>query len=452
MDNKNAKKVLFIPSGIGLAHLGRLIVVAKELQKRGNSVVFGASKESSQILKKEKLSFRILPELTRQSLEDIKKLRLNLYSTKNIEDFVKSEITLIRAEKPDLVVSDTRPTAKISSKITSVPLVTINNANLSTFYDYSNASFPLPTFFLSEFLPVRVISQFEKKWMQKNVLSKVGPTLIEAFFIKQLLKFNIVLRKFRQAPIKSLYSLFRGDLTLICDAPFFRPMKTLPKDVIMTGPLFWQPSINPPIWARNLESKIREGHKIIYVTAAGTGDKYIFKKVLETVCDFPAIIVATGGNAVNIKDLKLPKKDNLFLTDFLPGDWIMKNARAVIFFGGNSTAYQALSNGTPQITLPLHLDQQDNANQLSRLGTTIILNPFKVSKETLLPALSEILFNPKYKNTCLKCKKELENWPGVANAANEVEKFMQKGKRIPKSKNPLTKIFERVFLKKSLNP
>lgn len=424
------KKILLIPLGAGIAHVGRTLMLARELKKRGHEVVFASGKMVSPIIKKEGFINFTIPEVPfKKNLKKLRRLDSNFYTTSLIKEFIKAELNLYKRIKPDLVISDTRVTTRISTKIAKIPLVTINNANVTKYYDYKKARFPIPIFFLNEFVPSTLLYPLERKWMQKEVLSRVGPPIVEALLVRQLMKFNLAMQSYDLAPIKSLYNLLKGDLTLIVDVPFFRPIKKLPKDVKLVGPLSWQPPQYLPDWAKDLEKLAKSKKPIVYVTAAGTGDGKIVKKTVESLSEFPATIVITTGNAMSLDSLGNITRKDFYLTDYLPGDWIMQKAKAVVFFGGNSTAYQALANGVPQVILPLHLDQQDNANQLERLGTGIAINPNRFDEKILIEKLSLVIYHKDFKKKSEKYKGLLRKWNGPANAANEVEKFLKSRKK-----------------------
>src|SRR3990172_2225096 len=156
--NKNMKTVLFLPIGLGLAHVGRLIMIARELKKSGARVVFGAGSHAIPLMKREKLQFIEIPEFPKETYDN--KMKNNnpfVYTRKIIEEFVKAEINLYSKIKPDLVVYDARFTAKISAEIVGVKTVSVANANMTPYYDFSKVKFPFNTV-LGKFIPERMIS------------------------------------------------------------------------------------------------------------------------------------------------------------------------------------------------------------------------------------------------------------------------------------------------------
>lgn len=421
-------KILFIPFGIGIAHTGRLSMIARELAKDNHEIIFSSTSDTKEILKKEGFKSFFLPELDRGSLEKAQKLNTNFYSIKNIQKLVKAELDLYDSEKPDLIVSDLRATAKISSKIAGIPHVTVNNANVTKYYDYSLAKFPLPIFSLSRYLPNYIVTQLDKEWVNQKVVSKVGPALVKTFLMEQLIKFNFVMTKNTLKPLKSLYEFYEGDLTLITDAEFYRPLKKLPNNVVCVGPIFWEPNIKLPRSSKKIIKTYKEGKDIIYLTAGGTGSKEIIGNILTLLSDFPATIVVTTANVTKPK--MLPKTKNSYIFDYLPGSWIMSLSKVIIFFGGNLTAYHALTNSLPQIVLPLHIDQQDNANQLERLGTGLVIDPSKITKKEIIQKLSLLLYDKSYTKNARKIQKVLKKTNGPKTAAKEINKLLRSKKNV----------------------
>ncbi|MBI3379936.1 hypothetical protein HY029_04230 [Candidatus Gottesmanbacteria bacterium] len=413
-------KVLFFPAGVGLAHVGRTIEVAHALQKENIDIIFGAGCDAPAILEKEKLPYEIIPEFDRSTYDNkIKQNNWSIYTIRLINKFVKKEVELVRSYKPDLIVNDVRLTAKITSILTGIPLVSITNVDASKYYDYSKIRMPYKTY-LGKFLPPRVLSFFEKEKGQK-VLRKVSFKFLQTLFLRELFKFNIILGRYGRRPFIDPFDLLTGDLTILTDIPQFRPIRKLPESFKLVGPIFWKGVKKLPKWSTEIDSK----KKIIYVTASGTGDKDLFINILKYLKDTSYTVIATCGNTLSQKEVKI-KNPRLFLTDYLPGEWIMKRADLVIFPGGNATAYQALSFGVPQIGTPLHLDQEDNMNQLVRLETGIMLNPRKdFNRKVLINSVEHIMRNKSYRDNALKISREMKKYHGAKQAAKEIINFLR---------------------------
>lgn len=418
-------KILLLPLGIGLAHVGRLIEIGRELQNKGVDVLFGAGGDATAILELEKLPYKSLPEFDKDVYEKkIKKGNPFVYTRKIIERFVLAELDLYAQFKPDLVVFDCRPTVKVSTKIAGIASISIINTDGTRFYDISHTKFPIKTT-LIKFLPHRFHTLINRDYSQK-FLKRIGLRIFQALLLGEIVRFSPTLIKLGYIPSRDPYQFFLGDLTLITDIPEFRPMTAVPDNVKVIGPIFWQAGEEKlPGWHRKINHK-----KIVYVTAGGTGDKDLFLKILAFLKDTNEIIVATTGNTLKSSEVKI-SYPNLYVSDYLPGDWVMSKAKLVIFTGGNSTAYQALTFGVPQICTPIHVDQEDNANQLERLGTGIIVNPYaNFKKAVFLTKVLEVMNNHIYYFNAQKMKQTLKHYDGKKKAAGEIINFLKyrKGK------------------------
>lgn len=412
-------KALLLPVGIGLAHVGRLIVVAKELRNRGVSIIFGAGGDAVSILQKEDLDYRILPEFDRKAYEEkVKKNNPFIYTKKIIKDFISAELALYRQEKPDIIIYDTRLTAKISARIAGIPTVSINNVDATPYYDFSQIKMPAQTIF-GRYLPEKFLSFLNKEYSQ-NFLHRVGPSIVRAVLLSTLIRLSPTLLRLGFRPSLDPYQFFLGDLTLLCDIPEFRPVKPLPENIKMIGPIFWESKGVLPEWHKKITSR----KDIVYVTAGGTGDKKTFIKILEYLRGTNFCVIATTGNTLKPEEVTVTYR-NLFLSTFLPGDWIMSRARLVIFPGGNATVYQALSYGVPQICTPFHIDQEDNSNQLERLQTGILLNPYaNFTQEKFLEAVRSVLENRKYVHHAKQIQTHIRGFDGKRQAAEEIISFL----------------------------
>lgn len=413
------KTVVFMPIGLGLAHCGRLIMIARELKKSGVNIIFGAGTDAISLLKREGMQFLEIPEFTKDVYD--KKMKNSnpfVYTSEIIEEFVTAELNLYRKIKPDLIVYDARFTAKISAEIAGIRTVSVVNANMTPYYDFSKVKFPFNTLF-AKFLPEQMIRLLNKNYGQK-LMRQIGPKIIQAILIGAMINLFPTLIKLGYKIGKNPYQLILGDITLLTDIPEYRPMKKLPANVKAVGPIFWDGGCKLPTWTE----KVKKNKNIIYITAGGTGDKNIFIKLLKYLEKSGYTIIATTGNTLNPEEVKV-KYPNLFVTDYLPGEFILSRAKIIIFPGGNSSCYQALNFGVPQVLIPMHVDQEDNANQLERLGTGIMVNPYNgLVKDRLLNTISRIMTNKTYKQNAERMQKILKAYNGPVHAAKIINNLL----------------------------
>ena len=289
-------KVLLLPVGMGIAHVGRLIMVARKLKLSGVDVVFGAGSDAVALLKRDNLPFLPVAEFERKIYDEkVKKNNFFIYTAATIKSFIRSELDLYKKVKPDIVVFDLRLTARVSAQIVGIPTVSVTNADISGYYDYSKVKFPTQTLF-GRYLPRRVISLLEKHYSQK-FLKQLTPHLMQGVFALGMLRYSAILIKLGYKFSTDPFQLLLGDLTLIADAPEYHPVKLLPRNVKIVGPIFWDAGNQLPESAKAL---IKE-RDVIYVTASGTGDKTTFIKILKYLSYSNYAVVATTGNTLTPK-------------------------------------------------------------------------------------------------------------------------------------------------------
>ena len=413
------KRVLFLPIGVGLAHTGRLIMIARELRNLNTEVMFGAGSDAVALLKKENLPYVGISEFTREIYDKkVKKNNFFVYNRHNFSEFVKDELSVYKKVKADLVVFDTRISVKVSTSIAGIPCVSVVNADATGYYDIEKVDFPVQTT-LGRYLPPEVISLLNKGF-GKRFLNQIGNRAVPAMMIAALIKISPALIKLGYKFKKDPYQFFMGDLTLLADIPAFRPIKALPQNVKLVGPIFWDGGGKLPSW----KDKINNNKEIIYVSASGTGDKETFLAILKYLKDTGYTVVATTGNTLKPSEVK-NKYRNLFVTDYLPGSFILPRSKLIIFPGGNATCYQALSYGVVQICTPFHVDQEDNANRLERLQTGLVINPFKnFMRNNFLHAVNKVLHDGLYRRNAAKMKKLILKYDGKKKAARIIKRYV----------------------------
>src|SRR5439155_8591453 len=93
------------------------------------------------------------------------------------------------------------------------------------------------------------------------------------------------------------------------------------------------------------------------------------------------VVVATAGHR-----FELPRRDKLWIADFLPGEAIAAKACVVICNGGSPTSQQALFHGVPMIGIASTLDQYLNMDYVEQFGAGTLLRADRASAGTVRDA------------------------------------------------------------------
>jgi len=120
---------LILPHNIGIAHVMRSYLVAKELQKLGYSVKLSYSGEYVDMINDSIRIDGIFEDYNKRDYEESllnsqrKIIKFPFGNRGRLETIVNNEILLLSEIKPRIVIGDTRIPLFVSSKIRSIPYV-----------------------------------------------------------------------------------------------------------------------------------------------------------------------------------------------------------------------------------------------------------------------------------------------------------------------------------------
>lgn len=405
-----SKKILIIPLGGFLAHFTRCVEVGKELKNQGFNIVFAGPKKYMEMLEGKYEVYNIFDFNPEYIMACIRATTLYFHSVKTLSDFLKAELNLYGKVNPDIVLTDSRFSCKISCKIANIPLVSLVSASWTR---YSQLQRMLP----ETHSIYRIVSKFFSKENTEKIIFFLLPYLTKFYSDVCLRPYNYFLRKYKLKRMERIEEIWEGDLTLLCDIPEMAPVSFLPSNFYYIGPLFFQEEIMLPSWW----DKIDRDKKTIYLTMGSSGEKYLFKKLIEILKELPYnIIISTGGI---IEKEEIEKKENIFVEDYLPGLKVMEISDCVIFHGGSGTLYQALSKGVPLIGIPSHFEQEWNINRVVELKAGIKLLERELNRENLKRCIEEILKNPSYRENANNLQRIIKKYKSRENAVKYIREF-----------------------------
>ena len=184
-------------------------------------------------------------------------------------------------------------------------------------------------------------------------------------------------------PLGSLEAVITwGDLTLYADPPNLYQMRPLPGSHRFLGPIHWAPpaGLVPE----------RRSRPLIYVTLGSSGPLRALPAILGALATLDVdVLLATAGR------IDLPRLPaNIRAAPFVRGDLAFGARVGGGLQRGASTAYQALTAGTPVIGLPLNLDQYLVMDAIEHAGAGILLRSGTVREGLLRAAVLRALHDP----------------------------------------------------------
>ncbi len=345
-------RILAIPYGHALSHVSRPLEVAKELRLRGYEVVFAGG--GRQLRHAEEAGFQVhrIREMPHDALFGrIRRRQLRFILEGELRTLVEADLRVIREVQPDLVLTDGRISARLSTRAAGVRHAAIVNVSST----HHRAVPYVPIFGWVRPIWLRRLADRFNLWAEMAIFNAANPA------------FRRVAERLKIPPEVTATNCLEGnDLTLLPDLPEFMPTRGLPPGHHYVGPITFDGSHIPaPRWWSELLERKRRGRRVVYFTLGTTGTKELFRKALrwlEQAQDLVAV-VTTGGQL----DLP-PVLRNVFVADILDGDRVMEVADAVVCHGGNGTLYQAMRHNVFIVGIPTIPDQAYNMRRAEALG------------------------------------------------------------------------------------
>jgi len=402
-------RVLVQPYTHTLSHLSRPLSVAIELKKRGHEIIFAG--ESPKIRFIEREGFTVLSAYEPDPnvlFGNIRAGKLRFVSDDEISRMLEADLALYSEVKPDLVLTDGRFTAPISTHIGGLKHAAIVNVS-STEY----RAVPYIPFF--EWIPASLAKRDTALWRMLDRFNLSAEMLV---FDSAMHAFTKLSRKFGlEKTITATNCLTGKDLTLLADVPEYFPTRNLPNDYHYIGPLtFKQGKDAKPSWW----PPAKNGLPLVYITMGTTGVRSFFE-ILYSMCTSAEMIfvITTGEQTKNMQSLD----GKIYIEDFIDGDLIMEACDLVVCHGGNGTIYQALQHGKPIIGIPTIPDQKFNMRRVEilGLGKTLSWNDFSRNPGSLLNLIRTVLNDRSFFQNAAQFSKILGRCNAAKSSADIIE-------------------------------
>jgi UDP:flavonoid glycosyltransferase YjiC (YdhE family) len=391
-------KFVMFPLSFVLAHVGRLVEIAKVLRSRGHEVVFAgeslthprtrlhlADREGFRVVyaKEPNQPYawdRFLKYGWPASAYDL--MRFEKWAP--LDEIIDSQVRLIEREQPDIVVGDASVSVSTAAYITGVAAAGVMNSYAGQFLSNSSPFNPI----------IRTWNKLQLEPVRRRVYKKYGCSPICAI------------------------ELAKAMPLLSPDLPGFY---TVPKgwsNWQTIGPIMSEPTAELPGWFDELS----DGRTNIYVTMGSTGNLDPFlRNTFDVLGKSPyRFIVTTAGQADQATIDSAPS--NFRIVKYAPGLRILEKCKLMVYHGGNGSMYQALSRGVPMIALPNHLEQVINANLAVRHGFGVRMSLRAAKGERLIRTIDRVLGDHSFRNAAARYANDVGTTNGARNAADILER------------------------------
>lgn len=405
----NSMRILVLSYTHTLSHLSRPLAVALELRRMGYDVVFAG--DSPKISLAAQQGFNVVscyepdPEML---YGNIRSGKLRFVDETEIARMMSADIETIRTVNPDLVLSDGRFTAPISTQIARVRHAAIVNVS-STEY----RALPYIPFF--DTVPKWLVSRNSLIW---EALGRINLYLEMKLFDSVMNVFSKLNKEYKlHKPVTATNCLAGKDITLLADVPEYFPTRNLPPNYHYIGPLTWKSAMPPPSWW----PPTKKANRMVYITMGTTGVADFFSSLEPLLSSAPfTTVISTGGISVEIENVL----GSIYCEAFLDGDLIMEQSDLVVCHGGNGTIYQALSHGKPIVGIPTIPDQSFNMRRVEALGVGKMISwkEFERTPDVVLEAVETIVSSLVVKENTRKFKELLSRYNAAKFAANIIHR------------------------------
>jgi len=396
-------KILAIANAHALAHVSRLLEIAKILRARGHEIAFAGRGKYLPIAAAEGFATHELPYISvERVVEAVRSQRLwILYQQAELETFISAELALYEIYKPDLVLLDNRPSARTSADIACIPTAAVLNVHMSNyrripFFSYRQLTGGLPGMALAD----RLENALERQIYDQLVMGGLN-----------------AIRKKRGLARRYAYEHEEGDLSLLADIPEFNPVDSLPTHARYIGPLTWHNTLPAPACL----DKLDPDKPTAYFTLGSEGLDELVTHMGLLAQQGIQIVVATG--AANLLS-KVSTPEGVFLEQYINTDSLLRHCNLVCCHGGNGTLYQALGYGLPCVVVATHAEQHYGGKRIQELGLGVSLTLKQLRRAgmgKLVEAVQAILATPAYLRRAQAFSKHLKSGDSAMRAADGIE-------------------------------
>jgi len=165
------------------------------------------------------------------------------------------------------------------------------------------------------------------------------------------------------------------------------------------------------------------GEPIVYASlgTVQTGNAEIFRTIVAAASKHKGLqLVLAIGNVLRPEQIG-PVPNNTIVVNNAPQLELLKKASVCITHAGFNTALEALTQGVPQIAIPITNDQPGVAARIAAHQTGVVASLEKLTVSHLSTLLHEVFNNPIYRDNSRSIEKAIAKKNGLSVAADLLE-------------------------------
>jgi len=168
-----------------------------------------------------------------------------------------------------------------------------------------------------------------------------------------------------------------------------------------------------------------DGRPLVYASLGTLQNRlrHVFAAILEGCAGLDVQVVMSLGTPGGAWDGPMPA--NAVVVPFAPQLRLLDRAALLVTHAGLNTALEGLARGLPMLCLPVTNDQPGVARRVEWLGAGEMLAPSRATADRVRAAVTRLLGEPKYRAAAVGCRDKLKAGPGVARAADVIERAFE---------------------------
>ncbi|WP_157265193.1 glycosyltransferase [Azohydromonas aeria] len=366
------RRVLFFAEAVTLAHVARPIVLAKALDPERYDVRVACDERYRRFVQSEGLQHIPLHSISSERFMAALAKGSPVYDLATLQRYAEEDRRLMQGFQPDLVVGDFRLSLSVSARQARIPYAALSNTYWSPYT--ADPEMPLPVLPWTRWLPLG---------LARRMFATFAPLAMGA----HCRPLNLLRAQAGLPALPSLRHIYTdADHVLYADVPALFPTRGQPDNHHHLGPILWSPPATLPAWWSTLPAD----RPLVYVTLGSSGMASLLPRVVQCLAAQPVVaMVATAGAKVT-----LPRADNVFVADYLPGTEAAARSSVVVCNGGSPTSLQALSAGVPVLAIASNMDQFMNMAAIVRAGAGSLMRADRFQPQDFGRRLQALLGDP----------------------------------------------------------
>jgi MGT family glycosyltransferase len=134
-------------------------------------------------------------------------------------------------------------------------------------------------------------------------------------------------------------------------------------------------------------------------------------------------LVLSVGDQIDPEQLG-PVPNNAIIVKRAPQLELLQRASVCITHAGLNTVLESLTQGVPQVAIPVTFDQPGVAARIAHKETGVVTSLDKITADHLSTLLNEVLTNATYRDNARHLQKAIAEANGLSVAADLVEKAL----------------------------